>query len=56
MTGASQAGGPRCVDILPSLIQNRLVRDSLRGNAMEPRIQYARTADGVSIAYWTRVP
>ena len=20
---------------------------------MEPRIQYARTADGVSIAYWT---
>ena len=21
--------------------------------AMEPRIQYAQTADGVSIAYWT---
>jgi len=23
------------------------------GGTMEPRIQYARTSDGVSIAYWT---
>jgi class 3 adenylate cyclase/pimeloyl-ACP methyl ester carboxylesterase len=41
------------VDILPGLIQNRFVRESFRGNAMEPRIQYAKTADGVSIAFWT---
>ncbi len=24
-----------------------------RGRLMEPRIQYAKTEDGVSIAYWT---
>jgi class 3 adenylate cyclase len=41
------------VDILPSLVHNRFVRESFRGNVMEPRIQYAKTTDGLSIAFWT---
>jgi hypothetical protein len=32
---------------------SHLPRDRVDIAAMEPRIQYARTADGVSIAFWT---
>jgi hypothetical protein len=42
--------------LLPVLVENRFVREGFGGNAeatMEARIQYAQTADGVSVAFWT---
>jgi hypothetical protein len=52
------AQGTRCNATRDEVVQTacELTRVVYNSAAMEPHIQYAKTADGVSIAFWTLGP